>query len=77
MTFNIVGKDNEYYPIEMAEHLRGAIYEGPSNSASQVVSNLSNHGKSLYIKGGLTIQNLGTLTDRDDSGTLDLGDAFN
>jgi len=32
---------------------------------------------SLYIKGGLTVENLGTLTNRDDSGTLDLGDAFN
>ncbi len=32
---------------------------------------------SLYLKGGLTVENLGTLTNRDDSGTLDLGDAFN
>ena len=31
---------------------------------------------SLYIKGGLTVENLGTLTNRDDSGTLDYGDAF-
>merc|ERR1712196_208674 len=59
LTFNIVGKDNEYYPIEMAEHLRGAIYEGPSNSANQVVSNLSNHGRSLYIKGGVPKWNTG------------------
>ena len=48
-TFNIKSKDNEYYPIEMAEHLRGAVYEGPANNANQVVSNLANHGKT-FIK---------------------------
>ena len=37
----------------MAEHLRGSIYEGPSTVANQVVSNLSGHGRPLYLKGGI------------------------
>ena len=47
-----------------------AFTTGTSGTSVQVTG-------SLYLKGDLTIENLGTLANRDSAGTLDFGDDFN